>query len=199
MSSCTARANAAYSAAADSATPAWRICCWRRTRTRSRAARAAGAPVFRWRCQSARYLAGCRLTHAHMVVLTFAHAQQALRIAQAIAERRPALTLWVSCRITTAGRCISRHAQRARDQQSSAAAIGLAEQVMSTLGMSTELDRDEHQRNAPPSRQQPYFQGVHRRGNQHALTGDFQVLHDVGHHEFLQAASRASPYSFCRR
>ena len=40
-------------------------------------------------------------------------------------------------------------------QQSFAAAIGLAEQVMSTLGMSTELI-EGHRRNAAPSRQQPF-------------------------------------------
>jgi hypothetical protein len=46
--------------------------------------------------------AGCRLDACALGGVTFAHAQQALRIAQAIAERRPALTLWVSCRSTTA-------------------------------------------------------------------------------------------------
>lgn len=79
------------------------------------------------------------LTHAHLVVLTFAHAQQALRIAQAIAERRPALTLWVSCRSTTAADAFRAMPNVRVYQQSFAAAIGLAEQVMSTLGMSTEL------------------------------------------------------------
>jgi hypothetical protein len=66
---------------------------------------------------------------------------QALRIAQAIAERRPALTLWVSCRSTTAADAF-RAMPNVRVQQSFAAAIGLAEQVMSTLGMSTELIED---------------------------------------------------------
>ncbi len=79
------------------------------------------------------------MTHAHLVVLTFAHAQQALRIAQAIAERRPALTLWVSCRSTTAADAFRAMPNVRVYQQSFAAAIGLAEQVMSTLGMSTEL------------------------------------------------------------
>ncbi|VTN16623.1 K(+)/H(+) antiporter [Raoultella terrigena] len=74
------------------------------------AARAAGAPVFHGDASRPDTLLAAGLTHAHLVVLTFAHAQQALRIAQAIAERRPALTLWVSCRSTTRGRCISRHA-----------------------------------------------------------------------------------------
>ena len=79
------------------------------------------------------------MTHAHLVVLTFAHAQQALRIAQAIAEHRPALTLWVSCRSTTAADAFRAMPNVRVYQQSFAAAIGLAEQVMSTLGMSTEL------------------------------------------------------------
>ena len=103
------------------------------------AARAAGAPVFHGDASRPDTLLAAGLTHAHMVVLTFAHAQQALRIAQAIAERRPALTLWVSCRITTAADAFRAMPNVRVYQQSFAAAIGLAEQVMSTLGMSTEL------------------------------------------------------------
>ncbi len=56
-----------------------------------------------------------------------------------IAERRPALTLWVSCRSTTAADAFRAMPNVRVYQQSFAAAIGLAEQVMSTLGMSTEL------------------------------------------------------------
>jgi CPA2 family monovalent cation:H+ antiporter-2 len=103
------------------------------------AARAAGAPVFHGDASRPDTLLAAGLTHAHMVVLTFAHAQQALRIAQAIAERRPALTLWVSCRSTTAADAFRAMPNVRVYQQSFAAAIGLAEQVMSTLGMSTEL------------------------------------------------------------
>jgi CPA2 family monovalent cation:H+ antiporter-2 len=102
------------------------------------AARAAGAPVFHGDASRPDTLLAAGLTHAHLVVLTFAHAQQALRIAQAIAERRPALTLWVSCEVRPRpmhfAPCLT-----CVYQQSFAAAIGLAEQVMSTLGMSTEL------------------------------------------------------------
>ncbi|MDD9242232.1 cation:proton antiporter [Enterobacter roggenkampii] len=103
------------------------------------AARAAGAPVFHGDASRPDTLLAAGLTHAHLVVLTFAHAQQALRIAQAIAERRPALTLWVSCRSTTAADAFRAMPNVRVYQQSFAAAIGLAEQVMSTLGMSTEL------------------------------------------------------------
>ena len=103
------------------------------------AARAAGAPVFHGDASRPDTLLAAGLTHAHLVVLTFAHAQQALRIAQAIAERRPALTLWVSCRSTTADDAFRAMPNVRVYQQSFAAAIGLAEQVMSTLGMSTEL------------------------------------------------------------
>ncbi len=120
------------------------------------AARAAGAPVFHGDASRPDTLLAAGLTHAHLVVLTFAHAQQALRIAQAIAERRPALTLWVSCRSTTAADAFRAMPNVRVYQQSFAAAIGLAEQVMSTLGMSTELIEGTHQRNAPPSRQQPF-------------------------------------------
>ena len=102
-------------------------------------ARAAGAPVFHGDARRPDTLLAAGLTHAHLVVLTFAHAQQALRIAQAIAERRPALTLWVSCRSTTAADAFRAMPNVRVYQQSFAAAIGLAEQVMSTLGMSTEL------------------------------------------------------------
>ncbi|HBS6917288.1 TPA: cation:proton antiporter [Klebsiella pneumoniae] len=77
--------------------------------------------------------------HLIPATVVFAHAQQALRIAQAIAERRPALTLWVSCRSTTAADAFRAMPNVRVYQQSFAAAIGLAEQVMSTLGMSTEL------------------------------------------------------------
>lgn len=103
------------------------------------AARAAGAPVFHGDASRPDTLLAAGLTHAHLVVLTFAHAQQALRIARAIAERRPALTLWVSCRSTTAADAFRAMPNVRVYQQSFAAAIGLAEQVMSTLGMSTEL------------------------------------------------------------
>ncbi|ORB29912.1 NAD-binding protein, partial [Mycobacterium paraseoulense] len=47
------------------------------------AARAAGAPVFHADASRPDTLLAAGLTHAHLVVLTFAHAQQALRIAQA--------------------------------------------------------------------------------------------------------------------
>ncbi|EAA9172213.1 heat resistance system K+/H+ antiporter KefB-GI [Salmonella enterica subsp. enterica serovar Senftenberg] len=103
------------------------------------AARAAGAPVFHADASRPDTLLAAGLTHAHLVVLTFAHAQQALRIAQAIAEHRPALTLWVSCRSTTAADAFRAMPNVRVYQQSFAAAIGLTEQVMSTLGMSTEL------------------------------------------------------------
>lgn len=103
------------------------------------AARAAGAPVFHGDASRPDTLLAAGLTHAHLVVLTFAHAQQALRIAQAIAERRPALTLWVSCRSTTAADAFRAMPNVRVYQQSFAAGLGLAEQVMSSLGMSAEL------------------------------------------------------------
>ncbi|CAJ0897796.1 Glutathione-regulated potassium-efflux system protein KefB [Ralstonia mannitolilytica] len=103
------------------------------------AARAAGAPVFHGDASRPDTLLAAGLTHARMVVLTFAHAQQALRIAQAIAERRPALTLWMSCRSTTTADAFRAMPNVRVYQQSFAAALGLAEQVMTTLGMSAEM------------------------------------------------------------
>lgn len=103
------------------------------------AERAAGVPVFHGDASRPDTLLAAGLVHARLVVLTFAHVQQALRIALAIAERRPALTLWVSCRSTTTADAFRAMPNVRVYQQSFAAAIGLAEQVMSTLGMSTEL------------------------------------------------------------
>ena len=103
------------------------------------AARAAGAPVFHGDASRPDSLLAAGLAQARLVVLTFAHAQQVLRIAQAIAERRPALTLWVSCRSTTAADAFRAMPNVRVYQQSFAAGLGLAEQVMSSLGMSAEL------------------------------------------------------------
>ena len=103
------------------------------------AERAAGVPVFHGDASRPDTLLAAGLAQARLVVLTFDHAQQVLRIAQAIAERRPALTLWVSCRSTTAADAFRAMPNVRVYHQSFAAAIGLAEQVMSTLGMSTEL------------------------------------------------------------
>ena len=103
------------------------------------AERAVGVPVFHGDASRPDTLLAAGLVHARLVVLTFAHVQQALRIALAIAERRPALTLWVSCRSTTTADAFRAMPNVRVYQQSFAAAIGLAEQVMSTLGMSTEL------------------------------------------------------------
>lgn len=103
------------------------------------AARAAGAPVFHGDASRPDTLLAAGLAQARLVVLTFDHAQQVLRIAQAIAERRPALTLWVSCRSTTAADALRAMPNVHVHQQSFAAALGLAEQVMSSLGMSAEL------------------------------------------------------------
>ena len=103
------------------------------------AERAAGVPVFHGDASRSDTLLAAGLAQARLVVLTFDHAQQVLRIAQAIAERRPALTLWVSCRSTTAADAFRAMPNVRVYQQSFAAAIGLAEQVMSTLGMSAEL------------------------------------------------------------
>ena len=57
------------------------------------ATRAARAPVFYGDASRPDTLLAAGLMQARLVVLTFAHAQQALRLAQAIAERRPALTV----------------------------------------------------------------------------------------------------------
>ena len=103
------------------------------------AARAAGVPVFHGDASRPDTLLAAGLAQARLVVLTFAHAQQVLRIAQAIAERRPALTLWVSCRSTTAADAFRAMPNVRVYQQSFAAGLGLAEQVMSSLGMSAKL------------------------------------------------------------
>jgi CPA2 family monovalent cation:H+ antiporter-2 len=136
------------------------------------------------------------LTHAHLVVLTFAHAQQALRIAQAIAERRPALTLWVSCRSTTAADAFRAMPNVRVYQQSFAAAIGLAEQVMSTLGMSTELIEGHisaMRRRLDSSRFPGFIVMKSKRLN------PFQVLRDqLAIMSFTSASSRSSR-SCCRR
>ncbi len=106
---------------------------------RVEAARATGAPVFHGDASRPDTLLATGLVHARLVVLTFAHVQQALRIALAISERRPVLTLWVSCRSTTTADAFRAKPNVRVYQQSFAAATGLAEQVMSTLGMSPEL------------------------------------------------------------
>ena len=103
------------------------------------AERAAGVPVFHGDASRPDTLLAAGLAQARLVVLTFAHAQQVLRIAQAIAERRPALTLWVSCGRTTAADAFRATPNVRVYQQSFAAGLGLAEQVMSSLGMSAEL------------------------------------------------------------
>ena len=103
------------------------------------AARATGAPVFHGDASRPDTLLAAGLAHARLVVLTFAQPKPALRIAKAIARHRPALTVLVSCRyMTEAG--VFRDMPNVRVyQQSFAAAIGLAEQVMSSLGMSAEV------------------------------------------------------------
>lgn len=103
------------------------------------AARAAGAPVFCGDASRPDTLQAAGLTHARLVVLTFAHARQALRIARAIAERRPALTLWVSCISMTEADAFRAMPNVRVHQQPFAAALGLTEQVLLTLGMSAEL------------------------------------------------------------
>jgi CPA2 family monovalent cation:H+ antiporter-2 len=129
------------------------------------------------------------------VVLTFAHAQQALRIAQAIAERRPALTLWVSCRSTTAADAF-RAMPRARRQQSFAAAIGLAERVMSTLGMSTELIEGHISAMRRRLTQQPFSRSSSSPKSKRL--NPFQVLRDQLAIEFYERFGRSSR-SCCRR
>ena len=96
-------------------------------------------PVFHGDASRPDTLLAAGLAQARLVVLTFDHAQQVLRIAQAIAERRPALTLWVSCRSTTAADAFRAMPNVRVYQQSFAAGLGLAEQVMSSLGMSAKL------------------------------------------------------------
>ena len=103
------------------------------------AARATGAPVFHGDASRPDTLLAAGLAHARLVVLTFAQAQPALRIAQAIAGNCPALTVLVSCRHMTEAGAFRAMPNVRVHQQSFAAAIGLAEQVMSTLGMSAEM------------------------------------------------------------
>lgn len=103
------------------------------------AARATGAPVFYGDASRPDTLLAAGLTHARLVVLTFSHVQPALRIAQAIAERRPALTVLVSCRHTTQADALRTMPNVRIYQQSFAAALGLTEQVMSALDMPAEI------------------------------------------------------------
>ncbi len=78
------------------------------------AARAAGAPVFHADASRPDTLLAAGLTHAHLVVLTFAHAQQALRIAQGDCRAPSGADIVGVMQKYDRGRCISRHAQRAR-------------------------------------------------------------------------------------
>ena len=103
------------------------------------AARATGAPVFYGDASRPDTLLAAGLAHARLVVLTFSHVQPALRIAQAIAERRPALTVLVSCRHTTQADALRTMPNVRVYQQSFAAALGLTEQVMSALDMPAEI------------------------------------------------------------
>ena len=97
-------------------------------------------PVFHGDASRPDTLLAAGLAQARLVVLTFDHAQQVLRIAQAIAERRPALDLVGVMQKYDRGRCISRHAQRARVPAILCRRLlGWRNKVMSTLGMSAEL------------------------------------------------------------
>ena len=80
-------------------------------------------------------LVAAGLAHARLVVVTFARPQPALRIAQAVLDRRPTLPVVVSCARATDARALSALPNVRIYQQSSAAALGLAEQVMSLLGL----------------------------------------------------------------
>ena len=98
-------------------------------------ARAADAPVFHGNASWPDTLVAAGLAQARLVVLTFSRPQPALRIAQAFHERRPTLPVVVSCARATDARALSALPNVRIYQQSSAAALGLAEQVMSLLGL----------------------------------------------------------------
>ncbi len=105
------------------ATPAWRICCWEADEQKVEAARAAGAPVFHGDASrpDTCWLPGGRSAHGGADVR---HAQQALRIAQAIAERRAGADLVGVMQKYDRGRCIRAMPNVRVYQQSFAAAIG---------------------------------------------------------------------------
>ncbi len=65
----------------------------------ARCRRRAGVP---WRCQSARYLAGCRLDACALGGANVRPCPASVAHRPGDCRRRPALTLWVSCRSTTA-------------------------------------------------------------------------------------------------
>ena len=115
--------------------------CWEADAQKVEAERAAGAPVFHGDASRPDTLLAAGLTHAHIggadvrpCPASVAH--RSGRLPSAV--RR--LTLWVSCRSTTAADAFRAMPNVRVYHQSFAAAIGLAEQVMSTLGMSTEAD-----------------------------------------------------------
>lgn len=106
------------------------------------AAGAAGAPVFYGDASRLDTLAAAGLAHARLVVLTFARPQPALRIAQAVLDRRPTLPVVVSCARATDARALSALPNVRIHQQFLAAALGLAEQVMLMLGI--DADQVDH-------------------------------------------------------
>lgn len=103
------------------------------------AARAAGAPVFYGDASRLHTLMAAGLAQARLVVLTFARPQPALRIAQAVFERHPALPVLVACAHVAQARALRVLPNVRIYQQSFAAALGLAEQVMQLLGMPADV------------------------------------------------------------
>ncbi len=103
------------------------------------AARAAGAPVCYGDASRPHTLMAAGSAQARLVVLTFARLQPALRIAQTVFERHPALPVLVACAQVAEARALRVLPNVRIYQQSFAAALGLAEQVMLLLGMPADV------------------------------------------------------------
>ncbi|MFW3665438.1 cation:proton antiporter [Pseudomonas aeruginosa] len=107
-------------------------------RQRAEAGRAMGAPVSYGDASRLDTLAAAGLAHARLVVLTFARPQTALRIAQAVLDRRLSLSVVVATERVTDAQLLRNLPNVRLYPLYLAAGLGLAEQVLLMLGINAD-------------------------------------------------------------
>lgn len=107
-------------------------------RQRVEAGRATGAPVSYGDASRLDTLAAAGLAHARLVVLTFARPQTALRIAQAVLDRRLSLSVVVATERVTDAQLLRNLPNVRLYPLYLAAGLGLAEQVLLMLGINAD-------------------------------------------------------------
>ena len=107
-------------------------------RQRVEAGRAMGAPVSYGDASRLDTLAAAGLAHARLVVLTFARPQTALRIAQAVLDRRLSLSVVVATERVTDAQLLRNLPNVRLYPLYLAAGLGLAEQVLLMLGINAD-------------------------------------------------------------